>query len=354
VGSDGGQTLEWKGRVIVIGACTTAWDQAHAVVSTMGDRFVLVRSDSTVGRIAAGSQAIRNTGTETIMRGELAQAVAGLVSQVNPDCAVDLTDREANCILQAADILIYRANRVPVGEDQVPHIEFTREIARRFNHVYGREVGFEQKAEAAVKKLGVKRGKLYRELRTRYQEQGDEEALAAAKALLEEAANLSMGDRERLFGFLEGGGKMILSEPQALLTEASKMPGLDGQKMSKSYNNTITLREDADSVTRKIRTMPTDPARVRRSDPGDPDKCPVWEFHKVYSDDTTRDWVRKGCTSAGIGCLECKQPVIDAVLKEQEPMREREVAGVRRGKWNLGNNSPRYHSRRGGNDGAFA
>jgi tryptophanyl-tRNA synthetase len=229
-------------------------------------------------------------------------------------------------LLQSADILIYRANRVPVGEDQVPHIEFTREIARRFNHVYGREPGFEQKAEAAIKKLGVKRSKLYRELRSRYQEQGDEEALAAAKALLEGAANLSMGDRERLFGFLEGGGKMILSEPQALLTEASKMPGLDGQKMSKSYNNTITLRETAESVARKIRTMPTDPARVRRSDPGDPDKCPVWEFHKVYSDQATRDWVQKGCRSAGIGCLECKQPVIDAVLKEQEPLRERAKA----------------------------
>ncbi|MGQ0577558.1 MAG: tryptophan--tRNA ligase [Betaproteobacteria bacterium] len=226
-------------------------------------------------------------------------------------------------LLQSADILIYRANRVPVGEDQVPHIEFTREIARRFNHVYGREPGFEQKAEAAIKKLGVKRGKLYRELRGRYQEKGDEEALAAAKALLEGAANLSIGDRERLFGFLEGGGKMILSEPQALLTEASKMPGLDGQKMSKSYNNTITLREPAESVARKIRTMPTDPARVHRSDPGDPEKCPVWEFHKVYSDQVTRDWVQKGCRSAGIGCLECKQPVIDAVLKEQEPMRER-------------------------------
>jgi tryptophanyl-tRNA synthetase len=226
-------------------------------------------------------------------------------------------------LLQSADILIYRANRVPVGEDQVPHIEFTREIARRFNHVYGREPGFEQKAEAAVKKLGAKRSKGYRELRTRYQQQGDQEALSAAKDLLEEAANLSMGDRERLFGFLEGGGKMILAEPHSLLTEASKMPGLDGQKMSKSYNNTITLREDAESVTKKIRTMPTDPARVRRSDPGDPEKCPVWEFHKVYSDEVTRTWVQKGCRSAGIGCLECKQPVIDAVLKEQEPMRER-------------------------------
>jgi tryptophanyl-tRNA synthetase len=134
---------------------------------------------------------------------------------------------------------------------------------------------------------------------------------------------LSIGDQERLFGFLEGGGKMILSEPEALLTEASKMPGLDGQKMSKSYNNTISLREDAQSVTKKIRTMPTDPARVRRNDPGDPEKCPVWQFHLVYSDDKTREWVQQGCRSAGIGCLECKQPVIDAVLKEQEPMRER-------------------------------
>ncbi|MFN9389522.1 MAG: tryptophan--tRNA ligase, partial [Betaproteobacteria bacterium] len=202
-------------------------------------------------------------------------------------------------LLQSADILIYRANLVPVGEDQVPHIEFTREIARRFNHIFGREPGFEEKAEAAIKKLGGKRSKLYVELRTRFQEQGDEEALQAARALIEEAQNLSIGDRERLFGFIEGGGKMILSEPQALLTEASRMPGLDGQKMSKSYNNTITLREDADSVTRKIRTMPTDPARVRRTDPGDPAKCPVWQLHQVYSGDATREWVQRGCRSAG-------------------------------------------------------
>ncbi|MCA3132418.1 MAG: tryptophan--tRNA ligase [Betaproteobacteria bacterium] len=229
-------------------------------------------------------------------------------------------------LLQSADILIYRANLVPVGEDQVPHIEFTREIARRFNHIFGREPGFEEKAEAAIKKLGGKRSKLYVELRTRFQEQGDEEALQAARALIEEAQNLSIGDRERLFGFIEGGGKMILSEPQALLTEASRMPGLDGQKMSKSYNNTITLREDADSVTRKIRTMPTDPARVRRTDPGDPAKCPVWQLHQVYSGDATREWVQRGCRSAGIGCLECKQPVVDAVLEEQKPMRERAQA----------------------------
>jgi tryptophanyl-tRNA synthetase len=226
-------------------------------------------------------------------------------------------------LLQAADILIYRATKVPVGEDQVPHIEFTREIARRFNHIYGREPGFEEKAEAAVKKLGSKKAKLYRELRTRYLEQGDAGALASAKALLDEQQNLSLGDRERLYGFLEGGGKVILSEPEALLTEASRMPGLDGQKMSKSYNNTIGLREEADVIAKKIRTMPTDPARVRRADPGNPERCPVWQFHLVYSDAQRRDWVQRGCRSAGIGCLECKQPVIDAVLAEQEPMRER-------------------------------
>jgi len=226
-------------------------------------------------------------------------------------------------LLQSADILIYRANLVPVGEDQVPHIEFTREMARRFNHIYGREPGFEEKAEAAIKKLGGKLGKAYRDLRTRYQEQGDREALEAGRQLLEQSQNIGAEDRERLFGYLEGGGKMILAEPEALLTEASKMPGLDGHKMSKSYNNTISLREDADGVTKKIRTMPTDPARVRRTDPGDPEKCPVWQFHLVYSGDDTRQWVQQGCRSAGIGCLECKQPVIEAVLKEQEPMRAR-------------------------------
>ena len=226
-------------------------------------------------------------------------------------------------LLQSADILIYRATQVPVGEDQVPHIEFAREIARRFNHIYGREPGFEKKAEAAVKKLGSKKAKLYFELRTRFQEQGDDEALESAKALLDEQQSLSHGDRERLFGYLEGGGKMILSEPRAMLTAASKMPGLDGQKMSKSYNNTITLREDEASVSKKIRTMPTDPARIRRSDPGDPDKCPVWPLHQVYSSEDTKQWVMQGCKSAGIGCIECKQPVIDAVLEEQRPMRER-------------------------------
>lgn len=231
-------------------------------------------------------------------------------------------------LLQSADILIYRATQVPVGEDQVPHIEFTREVARRFNHLYGREPGFEEKALAAVRKLGSKRARLYDELRTRYQEQGDEAALEAGQALLNEVQNLSIGDRERLFGYLEGGGKMILAEPEALLTEASRMPGLDGQKMSKSYNNTILLREDPESVSKKIRTMPTDPARVRRTDPGEPEKCPVWQFHSVYSDNKTREWVQWGCRGAQIGCLECKQPVIDAIIKEQEPIHQRAEAYI--------------------------
>ncbi|MDA8107631.1 MAG: tryptophan--tRNA ligase [Betaproteobacteria bacterium] len=241
-----------------------------------------------------------------------------------------LTDRDLSTygflgypLLQSADILIYRAAYVPVGADQVPHVEFTREVARRFNHLYGREPGFEDKAKTAVKKMGSKKARLFNELRTRFLEQGDAEALQRARALLEEQQNLSRGDRERLYGWLEGGGKKILVEPEALLTEASRMPGLDGQKMSKSYGNAIGLREEPESVTKKLRTMPTDPARVKRSDPGNPERCPVWQLHLVYSDDARRDWVWKGCTSAGIGCLECKQPVIDAVLAELAPMRER-------------------------------
>lgn len=226
-------------------------------------------------------------------------------------------------LLQSADILIYRAAHVPVGEDQVPHVEITREIARRFNYLYGREIGFAEKAQAAAKKLGGKRAKLYLELRNAYQEQGDEAALEQGRALLAESQSLSIGDRERLFGYLEGARKIILAEPQALLTAASRMPGLDGQKMSKSYGNTISLREDKASVERKIRTMPTDPARVRRTDVGNPDRCPVWQLHAVYSDDVTRAWADKGCRSAGIGCLECKQPVIDAIVAEQVPMFER-------------------------------
>jgi tryptophanyl-tRNA synthetase len=226
-------------------------------------------------------------------------------------------------LMQGADILIYRANLVPVGEDQVSHLEFVRELARRFNHIYGREPGFEDKAKAAVKKLGSKKAKRYEQLRTAFQEQGDNEALQAARELLEDTQNLSLGDRERLFGYLEGSRRVILPEPQPLLTETPKVPGLDGQKMSKSYGNAIFLREDPAEVTKKVRTMQTDPARVRRTDPGNPENCPVWPLHRIYSSKETKEWVWQGCTTAGIGCLDCKQPVIDAIIREQQPIQER-------------------------------
>lgn len=226
-------------------------------------------------------------------------------------------------LLQSADILVYKAGLVPVGEDQVAHVEITREVARRFNHIYGREPGFEDKAQEAIKKMGKKNAKLYQELRRKYREQGDAQALETGRALLETQQNITISDKERLFGYLEGSGRIILPEPQALLTQAAKMPGLDGQKMSKSYNNTIALREAPDDVVKKLRTMPTDPARVRRDDPGNPQKCPVWQFHLVYSDEGIKSWVQEGCTTAGIGCLDCKQRVIDAVLAELAPIQER-------------------------------
>ncbi len=226
-------------------------------------------------------------------------------------------------LLQAADILVYRAGNVPVGADQVAHVELTREVARRFNHIYGREPGFEEQAETAVSKMGKKAGRMYRDLRRRYLEQGDGEALDRARALLSEQQNLSIGDRERLFGYLEGGGRIILPEPQALLTRQPKVPGLDGEKMSKSYQNTISLREAPEVVDEKIRTMKTDPARVRLSDPGDPEVCPVYDLHRIYCDDGVLEWAAQGCRSASIGCLECKRPLIDAINAEQVVIRER-------------------------------
>lgn len=226
-------------------------------------------------------------------------------------------------LLQSADILIYKAGLVPVGEDQVAHVELTREVARRFNYVYGREVDFEEKAEAAITKMGKKQAKSYRSLRKAYQETGDGEALVKAQAMLQQQQNITLGDRERLLGYIEGVGRIILPEPESLLTKASKMPGLDGQKMSKSYGNTISLRDSADEIEVKVKRMPTDPARIKLTDPGDPNKCPVWQLHKVYSDEQTRDWVVDGCTGAKMGCVECKQPVIDAIKVELLPMQER-------------------------------
>ncbi|MDH3466488.1 MAG: tryptophan--tRNA ligase [Gammaproteobacteria bacterium] len=226
-------------------------------------------------------------------------------------------------VLQSADILIYRASLVPVGEDQVPHVELTREIARRFNYLFGRDTGFLEKAEAAVKKMGKKAGRLFSGLRQAYVERGEQAALDKAQALLEAQRNLTIGDKERLYGYLEGGGRVILPEPEALLTDAPKVPGLDGNKMSKSYNNTIALRDDPVQVEKNLRAMPTDPARKRRTDPGEPSICPVFDLHKVYSGDDVRSWVEQGCRTAGIGCLDCKQPLIESIIKEQLQMHER-------------------------------
>jgi tryptophanyl-tRNA synthetase len=226
-------------------------------------------------------------------------------------------------LLQSADILLYRAGYVPVGEDQIAHVEITREVARRFNHLFGRETGFEDKAEKAIGELGSRNSKLYRDLRRKYQEAGDAPSLERAREIVQSNTRITVADRERLLGYLEGSSVSILPEPQVLLTPTPKLPGIDGRKMSKSYGNTLGLREDPDSVARKLKTMQTDPARVRRSDPGDPEKCPVWSLHQIYSDDTTRSWASAGCKSAGIGCLECKKPLVDRIVAETTAMRER-------------------------------
>ncbi|MBP6564381.1 MAG: tryptophan--tRNA ligase [Burkholderiales bacterium] len=313
-------------------ALTTHFDETEAISDTVWEMFV--------DWLAAGLDPTRATlfiqsrvpehAELTLLLGMIAPV--GWLERVPTykDQQQRLADRDLSNygflgypVMQSADILIYRANMVPVGEDQVSHIELTRELARRFNHIYGQETGFEEKAKAAVKKLGSKKAKRYNELRAAFQEKGDEAALATARELLEDTQNLSLGDRERLFGWLEGARRVILPEPQPLLTEAPRVPGLDGQKMSKSTGNAIFLREEPAEVTRKVRTMQTDPARVRRTDPGNPELCPVWSLHQVYSDQATRDWVWKGCTTAAFGCLECKQPVIEAILKEQAPMHER-------------------------------
>ncbi len=223
-------------------------------------------------------------------------------------------------LLQAADILIYKAKYVPVGEDQASHVELTREAARRFNHLYGREIDAEARIQASLAKLPKDSAKRFEKSRKAFQETGDAKAQEGALGYIAQAPELDAQDRERLQGYFKGTGKIILPEPQVLLTEASRLPGLDGAKMSKSYNNAIAIREDKSSLEQKVRRMPTDPARVKLTDAGNPERCPVWEFHKVYSNEATRQWVTQGCKSAGIGCLECKQPVIDGILAEQQPM----------------------------------
>lgn len=226
-------------------------------------------------------------------------------------------------LLQSADILVYQTKYVPVGEDQIAHVEITREVARRFNHLYGREPEFEQKVERALKQLGTRNATLYKSLRKAFQEQGDADSLKAAHALVESNNHLVLADRERLLGYLDGAGRVILPEPEVLLTQTPKVPGLDGRKMSKSYGNTIGLREDPDDVAKKLKTMQTDPARVRRTDPGDPDKCPVFDLHRIYSKPDVQQWAASNCRTAGIGCLECKKPLIDEIVVEIRGIRER-------------------------------
>lgn len=235
-------------------------------------------------------------------------------------------------LLQAADVLIYKADYIPVGEDQSAHIELVREVARRVNYLYGREPNFEALVKDAIKKMGKKNSKLYTELRRAFQQEGSHEALETARALLSSQGSLSLGDKERLLGYLDGAGKILLPEPQILLTEMAKMPGIDGQKMSKSYHNTISLRDEPAVIEKKILTMPTDPARVKRADPGEPEKCPVWQFHKIYSDTKTKDWVQSGCRNASIGCIDCKRPVIETIQEELLPIQE----GIREYESDLG------------------
>ncbi len=226
-------------------------------------------------------------------------------------------------LLQAADILIYKPKYVPVGEDQSSHVELTREVARRFNHLYGREVDFEGLVAASLEKLGKDSTKRLLKSQKSFQQDGDQKALEGALGFIATAAVLDYHERERLQGWFKGTGKVILPEPQVLLTKDSKLPGLDGQKMSKSYGNAIAIREDAASIKAKIKTMPTDPARIKLTDKGDPNKCPVFQLHQVYSSPDTQAWAAKGCRNAEFGCITCKQPVIDAILEEQQPMLER-------------------------------
>ena len=225
-------------------------------------------------------------------------------------------------VLQAADILMYRAGHVPVGADQQAHVEATRDIARRFNETFGRDEDFEQKAQKSLAKLGSEVAAKLTKLRRAFVEQGDADALARAQTLLDENLRDSVSEKERLHGYLEGVGRIILPEPNALITKEKVVTGLDGQKMSKSTGNTISLREDRDVVESTIRRMPTDPARVRRTDPGEPNKCPVYSMQKNYLSGEQLAWVENGCRTASIGCIDCKKPLIEAINEEQESLRQ--------------------------------
>ena len=226
-------------------------------------------------------------------------------------------------LLQAADVLAYRAQLVPVGEDQAAHVELIREVARRFNHIYGAEEGFPARAEELIDKLGAKFAKSFRECRRKFRERGEYQQLEVAQELLNNQPGLPARDRERLRGYLEGDCRMILPEPQELLTPAARVPGTDGRKMSKSYGNALELRDEPDVLRKKLQGMTTDPARRRRNDPGDPEKCPVWDLHRLHSDESVRAWAEQGCRSAGIGCTDCKARLLDGLREELRPIQER-------------------------------
>lgn len=246
------------------------------------------------------------------------------------DQQTQLKDRDLNTygflgypLLQSADILVYRAGLVPVGEDQVPHVEFSREVARRFNHICGADPGSAERLEAARARLAPGLSARLEQMGREFQERGDRARLDDALGLIRAAEGLGDAEREALAASVRGTRRQILPEPRVMLTEDPRVTGLDGRKMSKSYGNTIGLLEEEGEIERKFMAMPTDPARVRRSDPGDPEKCPVWEFHKIYSDGEERARLHEGCTTAGIGCVECKRSALGGIQREVAPIRER-------------------------------
>ncbi len=220
-------------------------------------------------------------------------------------------------LLKCTDILLYNAKFVCSGEDHLFFVELTREIARRFNHLYGREIGFEDKAVEVIKKLGKKKSQIYLNLLQNYQQDGNDDSLEKARYLLMDTLNLSIGEKSRLFAFLENKGKVIFNEVNSIIGSNCKVIGTDGNKMSTNFNNAISLKESYDNISKKIKSMETDPARIRLKDPGNPTKCPVWRLHEIYSNKEVLQWVDNGCRSAKIGCLDCKGPLIDSINKEQ-------------------------------------
>ena len=226
-------------------------------------------------------------------------------------------------VLQAADILMYRAERVPVGMDQDAHVEMCREIARRFNEIYGRSGDFDEKVTGLIENQGDAFKRDFLERHRGYREDGRQESLDEGLLLLSSNTSLSRRESEMLEGYLRGTGRVILPEPRTLATETPLVVGLDGRKMSKSYGNTVQLRDEPDVIEAKVSRMQTDPARVRLKDPGDPKKCPVFTWHQIYLDESEREWAANGCRTASIGCRECKQPLIDKISVEQTTFRER-------------------------------